>query len=383
MSIRDEFERRVGSGPTGVWAAPGRVNVIGEYTDCNDGFVLPMALDRRVVVAAAPAAGRGSRVWSCQQGDAAVGFLAARVVPGDVPGWAGYAAGVFWALRASGHPVPDLDVVLSGNLPMGAGLASSAALGCAVALALTDLAGVRLTRTELALIVRRSENDFVGAPTGGMDQLAALHGRCGHLVHIDTRSLAVDHVPFDPTAHGLALLVIDTGASHAHVDGPYGERRRACADAARMLNVAALRDVDVPGLAAALARLPDGPLRSRTRHVVTENDRVREMVGLLRSDSDLRAAGALLTASHASLRDDFEVTVPHLDVAVAAALDAGAHGARMTGGGFGGCVIALVDADTVPAVVTAIEQAFTDQGFHRPSAFTATPAPGARRLDSG
>ncbi|MGH3611138.1 MAG: galactokinase [Pseudonocardia sp.] len=380
MSVRDEFVRRVGYRPAGVWAAPGRANLIGEHTDYNDGFVLPMALERRVVVAAAPAVGGGSRVWSCQQGDDAVGFQAARVVPGDVPGWAGYAAGVFWALRAGGHPVRDLDVVLSADLPIGAGLASSAALGCAVALALTDLAGVRLTRSELASVLRRSENDFVGAPTGGMDQLAALHGRHGHLVHIDTRSLAVDHVPFDPAAHGLALLVVDTRAPHAHVDGQYGERRRVCADAARMLGVAALRDVDVPGLGAALARLPDGPLRSRTRHVVTENDRVREMVALLRSGADLRSAGALLTASHASLRDDFEVTVPHLDVAVVAALGAGAYGARMTGGGFGGCVIALVDAGTVPVVVTAIERAFADQGFGRPTAFTATPAGGARRL---
>ncbi|MGH3565211.1 MAG: galactokinase [Pseudonocardia sp.] len=380
MSVRDEFVRHVGSGPAGAWAAPGRVNLIGEHTDYNDGFALPMALDRRVLVAAAPAVGGGSRVWSGQQGGAAVGFLAARVVPGDVPGWAGYAAGVFWALRAGGHPVLDLDVVLSGDLPMGAGLASSAALGCAVALALTDLAGVRLARTELASVVRRSENDFVGAPTGGMDQLAVVHGRRGHLVYIDTRSLAVDHVPFDPAAQGLALLVVDTRAPHAHVDGQYGERRRRCADAARMLGVAALRDVDVPGLGAALARLPDGPLRSRARHVVTENDRVREMVALLRSGADLRAAGVLLTASHASLRDDFEVTVPHLDVAVAAALGAGAHGARMTGGGFGGCVIALVDAGTVPAVVTAIERAFAGQGFGRPAAFTATPSPGARRL---
>ena len=223
---------------------------------------------------------------------------------------------------------------------------------------------------------------MAGAPTGVMDQMASLHGRAGHLVFLDTRSLAVEPVPFDPPAAGLALLVIDTRAAHALVDGEYAERLRSCAQAARQLGVRALRDVTLDGLPDALARLDDDLLRRRVRHVVTENARVLDVVATLRSGADPRRIGPALTASHASMRDDFEITVPEVDTAVAAALDAGAHGSRMTGGGFGGCVLALVDADRVAAVLGAVEDAYAAAGYRPPAGFVATAADGAHRLDT-
>jgi galactokinase len=280
--------------------------------------------------------------------------------------------------------VPGLDVVVDGDIPPGAGLSSSAALECAVAVAWNDVAGLGLSRHELGAVTQRAENDVVGAPTGGMDQMASLHGREGHVVFLDMRSLQVEQVPFDLAEAGLALLVIDSKAPHAHVDGEYAERRRSCEEAARILGVPALRDVTVDGLDDASARLGDGPegdlLRKRVRHIVTENARVLDVVGVLRSGDDPRRIGPALTASHASMRDDFEITVPEVDTAVTAALDAGAHGARMTGGGFGGCVLALVDADAVETVSRAVEAAFAGSGFRAPSAFVAVASDGARRL---
>ncbi|WP_214366968.1 galactokinase [Pseudonocardia sp. H11422] len=369
----------VGREPAGVWAAPGRVNLIGEHTDYNDGYVLPFALDRRALVAAAPAAGGGSTVHSLQQGPPPVRFSAATVSPGDVSGWGAYVAGVVWALRTGGHPVPELDLLLDSDVPIGAGLSSSAAVECAVAVALAELTGTPMTaeldRTAIARLAQRAENGFVGAPTGVMDQMAALHGRAGALVFLDTRTMAVEHVPFDPADHGLALLVVDTRAPHTLVDGQYAARRADCTAAAGDLGVPALRDA----APADLDRIPDPRRRRRARHVVTENARVLHVVATLRAGTDPRAIGPVLTASHTSLRVDFEVTVPHLDVAVDATLAAGAHGARMTGGGFGGCIVALVDAPDAGSVAAAVAGAFTGHGFAPPQAFHAGPAPGAGR----
>jgi galactokinase len=307
----------------------------------------------------------------------------AAVAPGKVDGWVAYVAGVAWALREAGHDVPGLDVVIDGDVPVGAGLSSSAALECAVAVAWNDLAGLKLSRDDLAAVTQSAENDVVGAPTGGMDQMASLHGRAGHLVFLDMRSLAAEHVPFDPPSVGLRLLVIDTHAPHAHVDGEYAERRRSCARAAELLGVRALRDVSLGSLDYALARL-DGPdaelLRRRVRHIVTEDTRVLDVVAMLRAGDDPRRIGPALTASHASMRDDFEITVPEVDTAVAAALGAGAYGARMTGGGFGGCVLALVDADDTGDVLRAVEAAYAEAGYRAPSAFVAVASDGARRL---
>lgn len=373
-----QFARTFGRPPHGVWAAPGRVNLIGEHTDYNDGFVLPLALHRRVLVAAAPA-DVTSTARSRQQATVAR-FSTATVEPADITDWAAYVAGVAWALRTGGYAVPEVDLLVDSDVPVGAGLSSSAALGCAVARVMTDLAGADIGGTDLALLVRRSENDFVGTPTGVMDQMASIHGRAGHVVFLDTRSLAVEHMQFDPAAAGLALMVVDTRAPHQLADGQYAQRRQTCRDAARTLGVPALRDVPAEDLEATLRRLPEETTRRRVRHVVTENARVLEVVAVLRSGRNLDAIGPALTGSHASLRDDFEVTVAQLDVAVESALAAGAYGARMTGGGFGGCVLALVDHTRQDEVGAAVEDAFRAKGFDVPARFTAVPSPGATRL---
>jgi galactokinase len=378
-AVAATFEETFGGPPDGCWWAPGRVNLIGEHTDYNDGFVLPLALGLGVAAAARVANRPVLRVRSTQQ-QTTVELPLAEIAPGSVSGWSAYVAGVAWALRAEGHPLPGLDVVVDGDVPLGAGLSSSAALECATALAWNDLAGLALSRTELAAAARRAENDVVGAPTGVMDQMASLHGRAGHLVFLDTRSLAVEHVPFDLSSAGLALLVIDSRAPHALVTGEYAERRRSCERAAELLGLRALRDLALDDLPDALARLDDELLRRRTRHVVTENARVLEVVAALRSGVDSRRIGPVLTASHASMRDDFEITVGQVDLAVTAALAAGAYGARMTGGGFGGCVLALVDDDRCDAVAEAVHAAYADAGYARPSAFRTAAHDGARRL---
>jgi len=372
------FTRAFGREPDGAWAAPGRVNLIGEHTDYNDGFVLPLALDRRTVVTAAriDRVDRASHttVRSSREADP-VTFAAATVSPGDVEGWAAYVAGVVWAFREAGRPVPDLDLLVQGDVPVGAGLSSSASLECAVAIALADLTDTSAEPTVLARLARRAENEFVGAPTGGMDQMAAMHGAPGRLVFLDTRSEQVELIPFDLAAHDLALLVIDTKAPHQLVDGQYGERRRDCADAAALLGVPSLREARLD----AVEELTDERLRRRARHVVTENDRVLEVVERLRAGKDPRAIGPLLTASHESMRDDFAITVPHVDVAAETALAAGAHGARMTGGGFGGCVIALVEAGDTERVGEAVAAAYAERGWEPPVAFTAVASAGAGR----
>jgi galactokinase len=381
--VETEFTETFGGKPDGRWWAPGRVNLIGEHTDYNDGFVLPLALEQGVAAAARPVDQPVLRVRSAQQ-EGTVELALAEITPDTVSGWSSYVAGVAWALREAGHDVPGLEVVVDGDIPAGAGLSSSAALECAVAVAWNDLAGLDLSRDDLAAAAQRAENDVVGAPTGGMDQMASLHGRAGHAVFLDMRSLRAEQVPFDPPAAGLTLMVIDTHAPHAHVDGEYAERRRSCTQAAEILGVPALRDVSLDGLDGALARLGAGAegdlLRKRVRHIVTENARVLDVVGALRSGNDPRVIGPALTASHASMRDDFEITVPEVDTAVAAALEAGAYGARMTGGGFGGCVLALVEADAVEPVVRAVEAAYEKAGFRAPSTFVATASDGARKL---
>jgi galactokinase len=368
-----------GGEPDGCWWAPGRVNLVGEHTDYNDGFVLPLALAHGMAAAARRRPDGVLRVHSVQKG-VTEELAIADIRPGGVAGWVAYVAGVAWALRQRGLDVPGLDLAVDGDVPVGAGLSSSAALECAVAVAWNDLGGFGLDRTALAAAARSAENDVVGAPTGVMDQMASLHGRADHLVFLDTRSLEVEHVPFDLARHGLALLVIDSRAPHALVDGEYAERHAACARGAEVLGVPALRDVTLDELDDALARLDDDVLRRVVRHVVTEDARVLEVVRLLRSGADPREIGPLLSASHASMRDDFEITVPQVDTAVEAALAAGAYGARMTGGGFGGCVLALVDVGGVRSTSEAVVRAYAEAGFDPPVSFVAVACDGARRL---
>ncbi|MEU9505139.1 galactokinase [Micromonospora sp. NPDC048170] len=366
--------------PAGRWAAPGRANLIGEHTDYNDGFVLPFALPLRTVAAAARQPGDTWTVRSELSGET-VTFGADEVAgPGRITGWGAYVAGVVWALREAGHAVPGARLAIASDVPLGAGLSSSAALEAAVLAALVDLGGLDLPAGRRPRLAQRAENGYVGAPTGIMDQSAAIRCRAGHALFLDCRDESVEHVPFDPDAAGLAVLVVDSRAPHRHADGEYAARRASCERAARLLGVAALRDVPADGLADALARLYEDVTRRRVRHVVTENQRVLDTVALLRAGR-VHEIGPLLTASHASMRDDFEITVPEVDTAVEAALTAGALGARMTGGGFGGCVLALVDAERADAVAAAVTAAYAERGFGAPRHVTVLPGPGATRLD--
>ena len=374
------FRAEYASTPEGVWHAPGRANLIGEHTDYNDGFVLPFALDRGTFAAAAPHEDGVLELASRQEGGAAAGPEPVTIgldslAPGSVHGWAAYPAGVLWALREAGYPVRGARVAVDSDLPQGAGLSSSAALECAVALALTQLAGLDVARQELAGIARRAENDFVGVPTGIMDQSAALLCQAGHALLLDCRSGEADSVPLDPGLAGLALVIIDTRARHELTESGYGARHIECEEAARALGVRTLRDVPGPD---SLAELADPVLRRRARHVITENQRVLEAAALLRR-RQVAGIGELLNESHASLRDDFEISWPEADVAVDAAVGAGALGARMMGGGFGGSVIALLPQDCAP-VHEAVCAAFSRRGWPEPGFLDAPPSPSARRL---
>ncbi|WP_412075356.1 galactokinase [Streptomyces xanthophaeus] len=377
------FRELYGYPPEGVWAAPGRVNLIGEHTDYNDGFALPFALPQRTEVAAARRTDRILRVHSADVPSGVVTLDLSALDPAHPPqgadGWAAYPAGVVWALLDAELPVSGADLWIRSDVPTGAGLSSSAALEVATALALTDLYGLPLTRPELAALARRAENAYVGVPCGVMDQMASACATDGHALHLDTRSLEQRHIPFDCAAAGLRLLVIDTRVKHDLADGAYAQRRTSCHEAAAALGLPALRDLPYEGLEQALARLGDPVQRRRVRHVVTENERVVRIEELLRAGR-LRETGPLLTEGHASLRDDYEVSCPELDLAAATADAAGAYGSRMTGGGFGGSALALIDADAEPEVGRAAARAFREAGYAPPRITAAAPSAGAARL---
>jgi galactokinase len=324
----------------GVWFAPGRANLMGEHTDYNDGFVLPFALEQGTTATARRRGDQMIALTSRQRPEREIVLDMSALAPGGVKGWAAYPAGVAWALLSAGYDIPGATIAIDSDVPAGAGLSSSAALECAVALALTGLAGLDVPRQELVTIARRAENEFAGVPTGIMDQSASLLCTAGHVLLLDCQSLSATQVPFD--AH---LLIIDTRADHELGEGEYAVRRAECEEAARELSVPSLRFITN---CADTARLADPVLRRRARHVCTDNERVLRAVDLLRS-GDYASVGPLLTAAHASLRDDFEVSWPQADVAVEAALAAGALGARMIGGGFGGSVLALIPASPTAA----------------------------------
>ncbi|MEV5079794.1 galactokinase [Streptomyces sp. NPDC056159] len=380
LEVREGFTELYGAEPEGIWAAPGRVNLIGEHTDYNDGFVMPFALPH---VTTAAVARRDDGVLRLHSADVPGGPVELRVdelAPESDRNWTGYPAGVVWALREAGHEVTGADVHLASTVPTGAGLSSSAALEVVVALALNDLYALGLKGWQLARLCQRAENVYVGAPTGIMDQTASACCESGHALFLDTRDLSQRQIPFDLAAEGLRLLVVDTRVQHAHSGGEYGRRRAGCEKGAALLGVDALRDIPYGGLDAALADLAGEEEVARlVRHVVTENGRAERVVSLLES-GDIRSIGPILTEGHASLRDDFRVSCPELDLVVDTALASGALGARMTGGGFGGSAIVLAESSDAPALTKAIEQSFTDAGHQTPRVFEAVPSAGARRL---
>ena len=358
--------------PALVASAPGRVNLIGEHTDYNSGLCLPLALPQRTTVTLTPREEPFLTLSSAQEDDTWEGSVEDRPT-----GWAAYVAGVVAVLRADGHPVPGFTARVDSEVPLGAGLSSSAALECAVAVAVAGLLDLDLDeagRRRLADACIRAENDYVGAPTGGMDQTVAMLGRPGFALLLDFADGSVRHIALPLEDAGLALLVIDTRVSHRLTDGSYGDRRTECANAAEALGVDTLRATDL----AAVEQMDDPVLRRRARHVVTENQRVLDAVAALDAD-DWASLAAVLDASHVSMRDDFEISCPELDTACDTALAAGALGARMTGGGFGGSAIALVNDAQVDTVAAAVAESFAHKGFAPPAFLRALPSPGAHR----
>ena len=377
--VRDDFAEVFGREPDGVWSAPGRVNLIGEHTDYNLGFVLPFAINRRTVAAVGARDDRVIRVGSTFA-DEVVEIPLDELAPEVLSGWSAYPLGVAWALGQFGADlaaVPGVDILLDSNVPVGAGLSSSAAIEGAVAVALNDLWRLGFDRRTLARVGQRAENVAVGAPTGIMDQSASLLGERDAAVFLDCRSLDSEVVPLGLEAAGLEILIIDTGVTHSHATGGYAERRASCEKGARILGVEALRDVSVGDLDRARELMDDVTFR-RVRHVVTEDQRVLDTVRTLREQGPA-AIGELLDASHVSMRDDFEISVPELDLAVETAQANGAIGARMTGGGFGGSAIALVPTDALSRVLVALDGAFAEHGFGQPDLFTVQASEGARR----
>jgi galactokinase len=383
--------------PSGVWSAPGRVNLIGEHTDYNQGLCLPIALPHRTYVALRPstnediqlASRQGTQLWCTTWAD---------LRPGNVSGWGTYAAGVAWALREAGHQVGGFDATVDSAVPLGASLSSSAALECAFAVALDSAFNLGLAETpegrrELVAACRRAENDMAGAPTGGLDQMASMFCQAGHALALDFREGIPDAeaarlVPFDLAAAGLTILVVDSRAPHALVDGQYAERRNACQSAAESLGIASLREINPASLDATLESLTDPVQVKRVRHVVTEIQRTAEFIDVVQAglvtngaaDQDrITHAGALMNASHDSLRDDYQVTVPQTDLAVDASRAAGAIGARMTGGGFGGATIALVRQEDVERVAATVAQEFASAGYTAPAFLESPPSGSAGR----
>ena len=379
-----QFHSHFSGEPDGVWEAPGRVNLIGEHTDYNAGLVLPIALPQRTYVAARRRADHGVEFVSdgMRSGDR---FRLEDVRPGTPAGWDRYPAGVLWALMDAGHEIGGMEAGFASDVPVGSGLSSSAAIEAAIGAAASDLFGLGLLdddrgRAELARICQKAENHIAGAPTGGMDQAASLRSKQGYALNLDCADGSVRHVPFRLEEHGLALLVVDTRAAHSHSTGEYGARRADCEQACAQLGVDALREVSITDLPTALARLNSDRLRKRVRHVVTEIERVRLAAQAMEAD-DFVELGRLFVDSHASMRDDYEISCPELDLAVVTSLEAGALGARMTGGGFGGSAIALVFEQGLDSTRQALLRAFEEHGFTPPQFIVAEAArPAGRTL---
>jgi galactokinase len=346
-----------------VASAPGRINLIGEHTDYNGGFVLPCAIDKRVAVAI----GRGGNALYSDDLHKKHRIEAA---PGHT--WADYPSGVKWALVASGYDVPPFHAAYAGNVPRGAGLSSSAAIECATGVGLDALFGLGIGLKQMALLMQQAENGFVGVNSGIMDQYASLLSQRGAALFVDCRTLEARAVPLDLEAAGLSLVICDTHVPRTLAGTGYNERRATCELAARELGVQELRDATVTDL----ERL-SGVVLKRARHVVTEDERVLQAVKAL-GRKDFLEFGRLMYASHASLRDDYEVSVPALDLFVDTARETGALGARLTGAGFGGCALALIESSGVRDLESAVEERFRRQEFKAPSFYSFRPEGGAQ-----
>ena len=368
------YQEMTGRMPDGVWSSPGRVNLIGDHTDYNDGLALPVAIDRSAVVAAGLRDDRLVRCASRQMPDEAEIALD-DIDPGVAARWASPVLGALWGLRRAGMALPGMDLLVDSDIPLGGGLASSAALAVAASLAATELTGQRMSQSDIARCCRDGEAAIAGAPTGLLDQVAVLAGRAGHAVFLDCQNLERELISFRPADVSAALVVIDTAVPHSNSAAGYGARREQAAQAAEMLGVHSLRDATEQAVELQL----QGMLQRRARHVVSENARVRRVVDLLRAGR-LHAIGGLLDESHASLRDDYEVSSTELDVAVVAAREGGAWGARLTGAGMGGCALALVPEYARETLAGSVHAAFAGLGLAAPTVFEVSTADGARRL---
>ncbi|QOY92725.1 galactokinase [Massilia sp. UMI-21] len=375
------FQAAFGQAPTIRVQAPGRVNLIGEHTDYNDGLVLPCAIDYRTVIVARPRTDRRVRVAAADY-DGAIDTYALDAPIGrlDAPMWANYVRGVVRELVQRGLPVQGMDLAISGDVPQGAGLSSSASLSVAVCRLFATLPGFEaLGPLDMALVAQRAENDFVGCKCGNMDQISSACGVQDHVLMIDCRSLAVEPVPMPP---GAAIMIFNSHVARGLVDSEYNTRRAQCEEAARHFGLPALRDLDLETLEARAAELDPVVLR-RARHVVTENARVAAAAGALAA-GDLVRMGELMAASHASMRDDFAITVPAIDelVDIVKGAIGNAGGVRMTGGGFGGCVVALVPDALVDAARLAVQQAYTAPNGQGATVYVCRAAAGAGVVDA-
>ena len=351
--IDTAFTQHFGHAPTLHVRAPGRVNLIGEHTDYNDGFVLPCAIDFETRIAIGPRSDRQVRICACDYGDALDQFdLDAPITPRADAQWANYVRGVVQVLLAKGLALGGMDMAIAGDVPQGAGLSSSASLEVAVGQAFNALYNSELlTPTDIALAAQRAENSFVGVNCGIMDQLISACGEADHALLIDCRSLTTQAVPVPA---GLAVMIVHSHVQRGLVGSEYNTRRQQCEAAAAHYGVKALRGIDIARLERDAAGL-DAVVLRRARHIVTENQRTLDAAQAL-STGDLQRLGQLMAASHDSMRDDFEITVPPIDhlVAILQAAIGPQGGARMTGGGFGGCVVALLPEAVVPTARAAV-----------------------------
>ena len=373
-AISHEFQTLFGHLPDVTSEAPGRVNLIGEHIDYSEGFVLPFAIDNRTHAAISRSSDGLVRIASHQRRNNIFSISISDIKPGSKGDWEKYVLGVIWSLGVT----EGLNILVDGNVPAGAGLSSSAALECAVAVGLNTLLNLCLSDKELARATQRAENDYVGMPCGIMDQSVSIMGKAGSALLLDCRDLSTESIPFNVADAGLELLIIDTQAHHALVDGGYAERRAACESAAKKLGVNSMRDLTMEQLIANRDKLSEVEF-IRARHAVSEISRVLSTVDALKR-TEFKEVGALINQSHNSLRDDYAVSCPELDVAVEAARSAGALGARMVGGGFGGSAIALLRVEDVDKARTEISEAFSNQGFKKPRFFTSLPSAGASAL---